>query len=252
MKRLLRFVVLGLVLLTVAMVSALTAMRFAIHGREVVVPRLVGLGPQQAATAASSLGLIVVQENKFYSAEIVEGRIVSQMPPEGTHVRRGWRLRVATSLGPLRTEVPNLIGQSSRAAEINISRRGLELATVAQAKVPGATAGQVIAQSPPPNATSMAAPRISVLMAAPDTGREYVMPNFIGKNLADVKSQIEEAGFQLGTVTEVAWGNPPVTTNTAHVTLAPAAPTAGIVVRQSPAAGQKITEGDNITLDVSK
>ena len=34
---------LALVLVIVAMVSALTAMRFAIHGQEVAVPPLVGL-----------------------------------------------------------------------------------------------------------------------------------------------------------------------------------------------------------------
>ena len=38
MKSAVRFVLLALVLLIVAMLSALTAMRFAIHGQEVTVP----------------------------------------------------------------------------------------------------------------------------------------------------------------------------------------------------------------------
>ena len=40
MKRSIRYILLALMLLLVAMTSALTAMRFAIHGREVSVPKL--------------------------------------------------------------------------------------------------------------------------------------------------------------------------------------------------------------------
>jgi len=48
---------LTLVLIVVAMLSGLTAMRFAIHGQEVAVPPLVGLAPPEAERATSGLGL---------------------------------------------------------------------------------------------------------------------------------------------------------------------------------------------------
>ena len=53
------------------------------------------------------------------------------MPLGGTQVRRGWSIRVAESLGPQRIAIPNVLGQSERAAEINIRRRGLDMGTVA-------------------------------------------------------------------------------------------------------------------------
>ena len=56
MKSFFRFVLLALVLLVVALVSALTAMRFAIHGREVAVPDLVGKTPAEARRIADSGG----------------------------------------------------------------------------------------------------------------------------------------------------------------------------------------------------
>ena len=42
MKSFLRFAMLGLVLVMVALAAALTAMRLAIHGQEVAVPAIVG------------------------------------------------------------------------------------------------------------------------------------------------------------------------------------------------------------------
>ena len=55
MRSAFRFVILVLVLLIVAMVSALTAMRFAIHGQEVAVPPLIGLTPQEEADVVAFL-----------------------------------------------------------------------------------------------------------------------------------------------------------------------------------------------------
>ena len=63
---------LALVLMTVALISALTAMRLAIHGREVAIPKVVGMGPAEAERAGAVSGLQVVIERQFYSSDIPE------------------------------------------------------------------------------------------------------------------------------------------------------------------------------------
>src|SRR5207302_10572829 len=118
MKSFFRMTLLVLVLLLVALVSALTAMRLAIHGREVEVPKLVGLTPTEADRAAAAVGLQLIMERQYYSPQIPEGKVMSQLPEAGTHVRRGWQLRVAESLGPQRVVIPDVLGQSGRAADL--------------------------------------------------------------------------------------------------------------------------------------
>ncbi len=132
MKFAIRFALLALVLVIVAMLSALTAMQFAIHGQEVAVPALVGLSPVEAERAVAGLGLQVSIERQYYSPQIAEGKIMSQLPLPGTKVRRGWQVRVAQSLGPTRVTIPDVTGQSEHAAELNIRRRGLDVASMAQ------------------------------------------------------------------------------------------------------------------------
>ena len=95
MKSFFRFVLLALALLVVALVSALTAMRFAIHTREVAVPDLVGKAPAAARILAEQSGLQMDVERQYYSPNVPEGRILSQVPSAGVPVRRGWRIRVA-------------------------------------------------------------------------------------------------------------------------------------------------------------
>jgi beta-lactam-binding protein with PASTA domain len=158
MKSFFRLVLLALVLLVVALVSALTAMRLAIHGREVAVPDLVGKSPAEARIIAAQSGLDINVERQYYSPAIPEGKILSQLPPAGSQVRRGWQVRVAESLGPQRVEIPNLMGQSERVANINIRRRGLDVGAVAEMGMPDVPEGQVLAQAPPPNASGVSAP----------------------------------------------------------------------------------------------
>ncbi|MGZ4827529.1 MAG: PASTA domain-containing protein, partial [Terriglobales bacterium] len=183
MRGFFRFVLLALVLVMVALMSALTAMRVAIHGREVVVPKLVGLTPAQAERLALDNGLLVELENRFYSMDVAEGRVMSQIPLPGEKVRRGWRVRLAESLGPQHVTIPDIVGQSSRAAEINLRRRGLEPGTVAYARLPNQPQDQVIAQSPPPAAVGVASPKVNLLLAAPPEAPAFVMPNFVGRPL---------------------------------------------------------------------
>ncbi len=99
MKSFLRFAILALVLVTVALVSALTAMRFAIHGQEVAVPALVGLAPAEAERAVAGMGLQIEIERQYYSPQIPEGKIMSQLPLPGTKVNSGCRRAKSTRGG---------------------------------------------------------------------------------------------------------------------------------------------------------
>jgi beta-lactam-binding protein with PASTA domain len=238
LRKLLKYFFRALVLLLVFLSSALLAMRFAIQGREVHVPKLVGLTPVEAERVANSDGLVLSIESRFYSPAVPPGRIVSQSPAPDATVRRGWKVRVAESLGPQRAAVPNLIGQSQHAAGINISRRGLEIGSVGTIHLPGTQPETVVSQDPPPDATEVASPKVNLIFSAPDNAASYVMPNFVGKPLAESTAALEKAGFTLGKVQHVPGD-------------AGSATASGTVLHQSPAAGQKIAAGATISFDVS-
>ncbi len=258
---------LALVLILVAMVSALTAMRFAIHGQEVAVPALVGLAPAEAERAVAGLGLQISVERQYYSPQIPEGKIMSQLPLPGSKVRRGWQVRVAQSLGPTRVNIPDVTGQSEHAAELNIRRRGLDVASMAEMGEPGIPPDQVLAQNPPANATQVLAPKISLLVTAQAQPQAFVMPNLIGQSLGAASSMLRDNGFRLGIVSvglpqvtvsadesnAAAGTQSPVQATPAQpVQPAPAAePTpASVIVSQSPAPGQKVFAGATVSVEV--
>lgn len=251
MRQFFRMLLLALVLLTVALVSALTAMRFAIHGREVAIPKLVGMTPVEAERAVAASGLEVVVERQFYSPDVPEGRIISQVPLAGVKVRRGWAIRVAQSLGPQRVAIPDVTGQSERVAELNVRRRGLELGSLAQLSLPDAPADQVVSQSPPANASGISVPKISLLVSRGPEAASYVMPNFVGQPLGSVTLALQDAGLKVGRV-NVMPAAPP--SDVASAPTSPAPPpqpgAASMIVAQNPAAGQRVMAGSTVSLEV--
>lgn len=259
MKAFFRIVVLGLILVTVALISALTAMRIAIHGGEVNVPDLAKLTPAEAERLCLNNGLLTVVDGQFYSSSIPEGRIVSQSPTVGTRVRRGYRVHLGTSLGPQRTTVINVVGQSSRAADLNLNERGLEVGTVATVHLPDVPEDQVVAQSPPGNSTSAESPKISLLVGAAPEPKAYVMPNLVGRTADDATTLISQAGLKAEVKNAVT--TPPASATqligpfappAAPPTLIPNLVAPAVVVRQSPAPGQKVTADMVIQLEVSR
>ena len=248
MKSFFRLILLALVLLVVALVSALTAMRLAIHGHEVAVPDLVGQSPAAARIIAEQSGLEITVERQYYSPTVPEGKIISQLPPAGSQVRRGWQLRVAESLGPQRVEIPNVTGQSQRIANINIRRRGLDVGAIAQMRLPDASEGQVLSQAPPPNASGVSAPKISLLVVEPALPQALVMPNFIGQPLGSVTQTLQDAGLRVGTVTPAPL--PEGSSSVPPVAPASAPSPASVIVSQNPAAGEKIMVGAAVNFGV--
>jgi len=259
MKSAIRFAMLALVLVIVAMVSGVTAMRLAIHGQEVEVPALVGLTPAEAERAAAGLGLQISIERQYYSPTIPDGRIMSQLPFPGTKVRRGWQVRVARSLGPTRVAIPDVTGQSEHAAELNIRRRGLDVASLAEVASPGIPADQVLAQSPQANATQVLAPKISLLVTTTAPPPAFVMPSFVGQTLGSVSRTLQDEGFRLGNVSVAPPPIAPVddtgnsTTPQVQPTPAPspAQPSpSSVIVSQAPAPGQKVAGGTAVNFEV--
>jgi eukaryotic-like serine/threonine-protein kinase len=256
MRRFFTFVMRTLVLIVVFLAAFLTAMRFAIHGRQTTVPKVVGLAQSQAERLLADHGLVLDQGDRYFSSDVPPGRVMTQVPAAGLQVRRGWHVRVAESMGPQRVVIPDLVGNSERAAEINIRRRGLDLGTVANAVIPNAPPDQIIAQSPPANATNVSEPKISLLMAGSADPDSFVMPDLVGRSEDDAINEVVNAGLHVPTINTQAappqpTGVPP--TSASQPPSPQAAPSGTrMVVKTIPAAGQRIFAGQGISLEVTQ
>jgi len=162
-----------------------------------------------------------------------------------------------------------VLGQSGRAAEINAGRRGLNVGIVT-AHLDGLPPDQVVAESPPPD-SSLISPNVSLLVTAPAEQQSFVMPDLVGRKIAEVAPMLEQAGFRLGSLEQSSpftppaaaqtpgaeAASPPITARTAAPASAkPILPRAfyapgATITRQSPAAGQRVSPGMTVLVSVT-
>ncbi len=254
-----------LLLVTIALVSALITMRLAIHGAEVQVPALRGRTVPQAVSDLRAKGLQAGIDGHYYSATQPVGIILTQSPVPGTLVRKSWRVRMTVSLGPQKVAIPSINGMNETMATITIRRTGLQVGAVVGLPYPYAPENTVIAQTPTGNATDVEGPRVSLLTADPAQPPENasVMPDLIGENFTQAALAVIHAGFKLAPLQNApaepspsaSPGPIPVSPTIsqpvaqAPPTLAAAAPP-GAVIAQVPAAGTRIPAGSTIQLTV--
>ena len=260
-RRFFNLVLGAMAMVAVAMVSAFLAMRLAIHGREVKVPDLAHMTISEASRKASSMGLRLQLENKFYSPNTPSGQVLAQFPAAGATVRRQWPVRVTESLGTQQVSIPDLTGQGERSVSINLRRLGLELGTVGHVAAPG-PAGVMVAQTPSPNAQGIDRPRVSVLLSQPEDAdaEAFVMPSLVGLSVAGAYARTGAAGLKIVSAEDVtpaapassAAGATPATpvANAAPAAKPAAAVVPGIVAAQSPLAGHRVSQGDQVRLSV--
>src|SRR5882757_415432 len=236
----------ALAMISTALVSALIAMRLAIHGREVEIPNLSGHTLEEASEITSRLGLNLTIENRFYSTTTPSGRVLSQSPEAGTRVRSEWHVRVTESLGPQRVSIPDTLGQNERDAAMAIRRQSLDLGTLAHLPAPG-DAERVLAQTPPPNAEGIDKPQVSLLLSQPESAAQtaYVMPNLVGLTYSAASARMTEMGVRI-------WALLPAAATTDPSAPPPQAPPSGIVQAQLPAAGRRISPNDTVRVTLPR
>lgn len=251
-----RFVLVVLLLVVVAMTSALVTMHFAIHGAEVSIPDLKGLSIADAGERAGSQRLTVQVENRLYSTDVPAGRVANQSPVAGTIVRRGWRVWLTESLGPQKLAIPDVKGKDQRVATIEIRRAGFQTGAVAEMPWPGAQPGAVIAQSPEPNASGVESPTMNLLVASQGNGPQMqgglVMPEMEGQVFTAAALALTRMGLHLAPVKEKDMRVAPPVVAGALAGMPPPMFPPGTVVAQNPAAGSRVDGSTPIELTVAK
>jgi len=235
LRSLFRLFLLFTVLIAVALLSAITTVRLTIHGRQENMPKLVGVSLEVAQRVTSGLGLELKVEDKIYSTQYAANAIAQQMPPPGTPLKMGQHVHVLVSLGPPQITVPNLVGDSVRAARITALQRGLTVGEIAVLPWPG-DPDQVVAQDPPPATAEVRTPTVNLLIAGGQEPPAYLCPQFVGKPIIEVRRIVEKNAFKVGEVTPVAISGG----------------TPGIILTQSPPGGSKIGPDAVFTFQVTQ
>jgi len=220
------------ILASAAFLSAITAMRIAIHGRETTMPNLVGKNVAEASQALRSKGLILRVADRVYS-DLPINEVVRQTPPPGMLMKVSQQAHVVLSLGQKQLEIPSLEGSTLRASRIELLREGLQVGEVSTVSLPDEPTDKVLLQNPRQGKMA-ATPKVDVLVAAGPKEVSYVMPYLIGLSELEALKHMD----------------PVLMNRKANYVSAPQWPH-GAVIDQTPLAGTKVETSAQVELTVA-
>ncbi len=227
-----RMTLLVFILAAAAFLSAITAMRIAIHGREVTMPNLIGKNVSEASQMLQSRGLVLRVADRMYSDQPINV-VVRQTPTSGLLMKVSQQAHVVLSLGQRQLQIPLLEGNSLRASRIELLRAGLQVGEVTGITMSAPPADTVVIQNPKPGAGA-ATPRVDVLISQGPREIAYVMPHLVGLNETEAQHRLDIAQLRrkVNYVTAPQWPH-------------------GAVIDQSPLGGARVPASTVIELTVA-
>jgi beta-lactam-binding protein with PASTA domain len=206
-----------------------------VAGKSTRVPDLTGLTVEEATARTLELGLeaVVDPRKDDFDEKVPPRHIRAQRPAAETAVKAGQTVRLFLSLGPKTLRMPDLTGQSARAAAAALVRQGLPEPALAAIRLPGAPG--VVGQGISPGAVVSPGAPLSLLVNRGLPEAAWVMPDLIGRDVERVRAAFEARGFRVGSVKSQAYEGA----------------AAGTILRQFPQSGSPVSRKDVLSFVVA-
>ncbi|MFH8497985.1 Stk1 family PASTA domain-containing Ser/Thr kinase [Streptomyces coeruleorubidus] len=203
-------------------------------GQFTEVPPLLAKTQTQAEDRLADAGLELGKIEHAYSDTVERGTVISSDPKAGTRIRGNDSVSLTISDGPRNVRVPALAGQRLDKARSLLKQDGLEPGMVTREFSEDVPRGSVVSARPADGTKVRAGTAVALVVSK---GSPIDIPDVTGSELADARSELEDAGLKVKVAAER------VTSSEFDK---------GQVAEQSPSPGGRAAEGDAVTLTVSK
>ena len=136
-----------------------------------------------------------------YTSNIEPQTIIDQYPPSGQKVKKGRTIRLKIARPEKMIDVPSLVGQSKRSAEIKIQQLGLRIDTIYVEYNPDYPKGTVAWQFPKSGDQIRKGFGLQITISEGLPPDFYQVPQLFGLSLNSAKKKLDYSRLKLGKVT---------------------------------------------------
>ena len=136
-----------------------------------------------------------------YTSNIEPQTIIDQYPPSGQKVKKGRTIRLKIARPEKMIDVPSLVGQSKRSAEIKIQQLGLRIDTIYVEYNPDYPKGTVAWQFPKSGDQIRKGFGLQITISEGLPPDFYQVPQLFGLSLNSAKKKLDNSRLKLGKVT---------------------------------------------------
>ena len=136
-----------------------------------------------------------------YTSNIEPQTIIDQYPPSGQKVKKGRTIRLKIARPEKMIDVPSLVGQSKRSAEIKIQQLGLRIDTIYVEYNPDYPKGTVAWQFPKSGDQIRKGFGLQITISEGLPPDFYQVPQLFGLSLNSAKKKLDNSRLKLGKIT---------------------------------------------------
>ncbi|HGK1753527.1 TPA: Stk1 family PASTA domain-containing Ser/Thr kinase [Streptococcus pneumoniae] len=197
----------------------------------IAIPDVAGQTVAEAKATLKKANFEIGEEKTEASEKVEEGRIIRTDPGAGTGRKEGTKINLVVSSGKQSFQISNYVGRKSSdvIAELKEKKVPDNLIKIEEEESNESEAGTVLKQSLPEGTTYDLSKATQIVLTVAKKVTSVAMPSYIGSSLEFTKNNlIQIVGIKEANIEVV------------EVTTAPAGSVEGMVVEQSPRAGEKV------------
>jgi len=171
------------------------------HSNLVKVPNVTGMNFLDAKKVLEQSGLDVKQGDIRYDESKPIGFVMDQAPQVDEMVKNGRRVYLTVCGGEQLMEVPRLVGKTERDARFSLVQRNLLIGDIVKKFTTEQPEDVVISQVIQPGSKVKKGTKVDLIISNGALLGNIIIPDLIGKKLADAKKLIEDKKLKVGKIT---------------------------------------------------
>jgi beta-lactam-binding protein with PASTA domain len=202
MKSLFRYIiVIGfIVIITAFVMDAVVMPAYVRHNQSRYLVNVERRPLTEALARLRAEGFKGVVSDTLYTNDTEPNTVVDQYPRPNTRVKSGRTIHLTIVRPEKLVQVPNLLGQSRRSAEITLHKLGLVIDTVYTEYNPEYPKGTVAWQSPKGGDWLKKGLGVHLTISEGLPPNSYQVPNLFGLSQLRAEEELNKAGLKLGKV----------------------------------------------------
>lgn len=170
------------------------------HGQVRFLPNVVGLPYPEAVNTLKKGGFRTEKTFVTHTQEYPPDQVFEMYPKAYSRVKKGRIIQLTVTAEEKMVPIPDLIGKTLRAAEIEIQRAGLAIDTVMNTYNDDFDPGVVTWQKPRGENLLRRGSSVSLMVSLGQAPLSFYVPSVVGMGLQTGRREILDAGLELGHV----------------------------------------------------
>lgn len=199
---------------------------------KIAVPSVVGQTVDEATAAIEEAGFELGKVEESFDDKVESGKVISQDPKGDSKQAKGTKINLTVSKGAQEITVPDLTGKTAEEAQKALTVSGLKYAKGAAEYSDSVEKDHVVRQDIAAGETVAKDTVVTYYLSLGSEGTS--VPNVVGQREGAATTTLNNAGFYV------------------NADYAPSDTVeSGLVISQSPAAGEKLKDGESVNIVVS-